>query len=218
MSVVLYGYWRSSAAYRVRIALNLKGIAWEHQGVDLVNDDGQHLNFSYARVNPQKLVPALDVDGTILTQSLAIIEYLDERFPEPALLPDDLVGRAKVRTIAQIIACEIHPLNNLRVLKHLQNDLDIDQDAKSEWYQRWVVDGFEAIELLLAETDCRGVFCYGDHPTLADCCLIPQVYNARRFDIDLSPYPELRRIDAACSKIKAFSSAAPENQPDAPQN
>ncbi|MCP5372957.1 MAG: maleylacetoacetate isomerase [Hyphomicrobiales bacterium] len=211
----LYGYWRSSAAYRVRIALNLKGLDWENVPVHLVQDGGQHLAPDYAALNPQKLVPTL-VDGDRrLTQSLAILEYLDEVHPAPALLPADADGRARVRALAQAVACDIHPIDNLRVLNYLAGPLEVDKAGRDAWYVHWVREGFAAIESLLAGHPATGDFCHGGAPTQADCCLVPQVYNARRFEVDLAPYPAIRRIEAACLALPAFDAARPEKQPDA---
>ncbi|WP_092844986.1 maleylacetoacetate isomerase [Modicisalibacter xianhensis] len=210
----LYGYFRSSAAYRVRIALNLKGLAYEQVAVNLVN--GEQRGEDNLDRHPQGLVPTLETeDGTRLTQSLAICEYLDERYLETPLLPADAEGRARVRALAQMIACEIHPLNNLKVLKYLTGDLGLGEDAKLAWYRHWIRDGFEALEVMLASSPATGTFCHGDAPTLADACLIPQVFNARRFECDLSDYPTLRRIAEHCDTLEAFQQAAPSVQPDA---
>ncbi|MDQ8032066.1 MAG: maleylacetoacetate isomerase [Bordetella sp.] len=211
----LYGYFRSSAAYRVRIALNLKGLAYESVPVHLVKDGGQQLSETYRALNPAALVPTLVDEGAALGQSMAIIEYLDETRPEVPLLPSDPLGRARVRGIAQAIACDTHPLNNLRVLKYLKHELKVSEDAKNGWYRHWVAVGLEAVERMLAASEATGRFCHGDTPTLADLCLVPQVYNARRFDCDLSAYPTIERIDAACNAVKAFIDAQPQNQPDA---
>ncbi|RED45765.1 maleylacetoacetate isomerase [Aestuariispira insulae] len=212
----LYTYWRSSAAYRVRIALNLKGIAYEEAFVHLVRDGGDHLKAAYAALNPQKLVPSLELeDGTVLTQSLAMIDYLEETHPTPALLPDQAVGRARVRGLAQQIACDIHPVNNLRILKYLTGEMGLSDADKTTWYRHWVEVGFEALENSLANSTETGRFCHGDQPGLADCCLVPQVYNARRFDVDMARYPVLAGIDAACLELEAFRQASPEEQGDA---
>lgn len=210
----LYGYYRSSAAYRVRIALNLKGLAYDQAPVNLVKGE-QRGEDNLAR-NPQGLVPVLDTgDGTQLTQSLAICEYLDERHPEPPLLPADAEGRARVRSLAQLVACEIHPLNNLKVLKYLVHELKVDDDAKLAWYRHWIAEGFSALEARLANEPGTGTFCHGDSPTLADICLVPQIFNAERFECDLSPYPTLQRITERCRELEAFAKAAPGEQPDA---
>ncbi len=210
----LYSYFRSSAAYRVRIALNIKGIAYEYLGVHLLKDGGQQLSDGYRALNPSALVPTLvDADVT-LGQSLAIIEYLDETHPQPPLLPADAAGRARVRAIAQAIACDTHPLNNLRVLKYLKRNLQVSDDAKNEWYRHWVGLGLAAVESMLADSSSTGRYCHGDTPGLADACLVPQVYNARRFDCDLSAFPTVVRIDEACRELPAFDLAQPEKQPD----
>ena len=214
----LYDYFRSSAAYRVRIALNLKGIAWESIPVHLTRDGGEQHKLDYAAINPQKLIPAIDDDGPVMTQSLAIVEYLDETRPEPPLLPADAAGRARVRALALVIVCDIHPINNLRVLSYLTGTLGIGEDAKLSWYRHWVAEGFDAIERLLAAGVDTGRFCHGDTPGLADVCLVPQVFNARRFGLDLAPYPTITRIDAACLALDAFDRARPEKQPDNPDN
>ncbi|MEQ4537747.1 MAG: maleylacetoacetate isomerase [Billgrantia sp.] len=210
----LYGYFRSSAAYRVRIALNLKGLAYEQVAVNLVKGE-QRAEENLAR-NPQGLVPVLETDdGTRLTQSLAICEYLEERHPEPALLPGDPSGRARVRSLAQLVACEIHPLNNLKVLKYLVHELKLDEAAKLAWYRHWIAEGFTALEARLAGEAATGAFCHGDSPSLADVCLVPQVFNAERFECDLSAYPTIRRIAERCRAMEAFAKAAPGAQPDA---
>jgi maleylpyruvate isomerase len=207
----LYTFFRSSAAYRVRIGLNLKGITADLLPVNLRK--GEQHDAGFVKTSPQHFVPAL-VDGpTVLTQSLAILEYLDETHPTPPFLPADPAGRARVRTIAFAIACDIHPLNNLRVLKHLQTAYDLDEPARDAWSRRWIEDGFAAIETMLAEGPA-GAFCHGDTPTLADICLVPQIANAHRVKTDLSPYPIIRRIDETCRALPAFAAAAPENQPD----
>ena len=210
----IYGYFRSSAAYRVRIALNLKGLAPEALSLHLAK--GQQRASDYLALNPQGLVPALVTDeGGVLTQSLAIIDWLDETHPEPPLLPSDALGRARVRGLAQAIACDIHPLNNLRVLNYLTNTLGISDDQKSGWYRYWIDTGFEALEQRLAREPDTGRFCHGDTPTLADICLVPQVANSHRYKMDLSPYPTIVRIDAACLALPAFAAAVPDKQPDA---
>ena len=211
----LYTYFRSSAAYRVRIALNLKGLPFESIPVHLVRHGGEQHGADYTRINPAHLVPAL-VDGDdTLSQSLAIIEYLEETHPTPALLPRDGAGRARVRALAQTVVCEIHPLNNLRVLRYLTQELNIDEAAKIKWIQHWIALGFAAFEAQLANSARTGNFCHGHTPTLADCCLIPQLYNARRFDTPLEAYPNLLRVEAACLALEAFQHARPEAQADA---
>lgn len=213
----LYTYFRSSAAYRVRIALNLKGIAYDSIAVHLLQDGGQQLLPAYRAVNPSALVPALDDEGAILTQSLAMLEYLDETRPGVPLLPADALGRARVRALALAIACDAHPLTNLRVLKYLKNTLGLSDEAKQEWYRHWMAEGLAAVEALLAQGDPAGtgLFCHGDSPTMADCCLVPQVFNAQRFAIDLAPYPRVARIHAHCAGLPAFVAAHPSRQPDA---
>jgi maleylpyruvate isomerase len=214
----LYTYFRSSAAYRVRIALNLKGLPYEALPVHLVKDGGQHLQDDYRRINPAGALPSLVDRDLVLSQSLAIIEYLDESYPYPPLLPGDPAARARVRAIALDVACEIHPLNNLRVLKYLTGQLGVAEDEKLAWYRHWVETGLAAIEARLVSgpgAELTGRFCHGDHPTLADCCLVPQVFNARRFGCDLKHVPTVVRIDAECRNLAPFADAAPEKQPDA---
>ena len=209
----LYNYFRSSAAYRVRIAVNLKGLEPENVFVHLVKNEQRAPD--YLKVNPLGLVPALvDGDETI-TQSLAIIEYLDEKYPSPPLLPSTPEDRARVRSIALLIACDIHPIDNLRVLRYLTGVLKVSEEQKSQWYAHWVDEGLKALEARLATDSKTGRFCHGDTPTLADVCLVPQLANARRANIDLSPYPTLLRIDQACNALKPFADAAPAKQPDA---
>jgi maleylacetoacetate isomerase len=207
----LYGYWRSSAAYRVRIALELKGLAYEPVPTDL-RAGAQH-DPAYRARNPQGLVPTLEDGDLLLHQSLAIIEYLDETRPDPPLLPKDPVGRARVRALAQAVACDIHPLNNLRVLKHLKGELGQDEAGVQRWYAHWIALGLGALERMVGAT--AGRFAFGDSPTLADCCLVPQVYNARRYHCDVEPHSTLRRVEAACLALDAFQRARPERQPDA---
>ncbi|MFP6759925.1 MAG: maleylacetoacetate isomerase [Alphaproteobacteria bacterium] len=211
----LYGYFRSSAAYRVRIALNLKGLAYDSAAVHLVRGGGEQFCAEFLALNPQGLVPAFEDGGAVLTQSLAILEYLEETHPEPALLPDDPVERARVRALALAIACDIHPLNNLRVLSYVSGTLGQGDEARAAWYRHWVETGLAAVEALVAGHPMTGTFCHGDTPSHADLCLVPQIANARRFDCDLTPCPELVRIDAACAALAAFIDAAPQNQPDA---
>lgn len=211
----LYGYFRSSAAFRARIALNLKGLNYESASVHLVKNGGEQFAPEYRALNPQALVPVLQDGDLTLTQSLAIIEYLDEVYPEPALLPATAAQRARVRSIALMIACEIHPLNNLRVLRYLVKDLKVTEAQKDEWYRHWVVSGLEPLETRLANDPATGHCCHGDVPGLADICLVPQLANARRFNIALDAFPTLVRIERHCMALKPFQDAAPSAQPDA---
>jgi maleylpyruvate isomerase len=211
--VKLYTYFRSSAAFRVRIALNLKGLAYEPKFVHLPK--GEHRDANYARLNRQALLPTLDDGGALLNQSLAIIEYLEETRPTPALLPKDPAGRARVRSLALLVACEIHPLNNLRTLQHLKRALGQDEEQIKAWYRHWIADGLAKLEAELAQTKGTGLYCHGDAPTVADCCLVPQIFNAKRYDSDLTPYPTVMRVFDACMKLDAFDRAQPSKQPDA---
>jgi maleylacetoacetate isomerase len=207
--VKLYTYFRSSAAYRVRIAMNLKGLAYEPEFIHLVKR--QHTEPQYLAVNPQGRVPSLDLGGEVLTQSPAILEYLEEVYPDPPLLPSDPIRRAKVRAASALIGCDIHPLNNLSPLSYLKQKLGQEQPAIDAWYVHWVTEGFKALEQMLSP----GPFAFGDKPTLADVYLVPQVYNARRFNTHLENYPKIAAVDAACNEMEAFRAAAPEKQPDA---
>lgn len=208
----LYNYFRSSASFRVRIALELKGLGYDYVPVHLVK--GEHKQQAYAAVSPALLVPTLETDdGTRLGQSMAIIEYLDETHPEPPLLPRDAMGRAQVRALAQLIACEIHPLNNLRVLKYLVQDLKADDDAKSAWYRHWVRSGLEAFERQLSQLPAS-TYCYGDQPTLADCCLVPQIFNGRRFNVNFDGLPRTMSAFDVCMAHLAFQKAQPSSCPD----
>ena len=211
----IHGYFRSSAAYRVRIALNLKSLECETALVNL--QAGDQSSSAYRAINPQGRVPALEVDDQVLVQSLAILEYLDETFPAQPLLPTEPLAKARVRGLANIIACDIHPLNNLAVLNYLKDDLSVDEESRTLWYQHWVRQGFEGMEPLLAQSSETGKFCHGDTPGLADVCLVPQVFNAQRFNCDLSPYPTIGRIYEACTALEAFDKAQPSNQPEAAQ-
>ena len=214
-ALTLYSYWRSSAAYRVRIGLNLKGLDYQIQPVHLVRDGGEQRADGYRALNPQQLVPTLLHGNRRITQSLAILEYVDECWPKPALLPSDARGRARVRALSQLVACDIHPLNNLRVLQYMKRELGAEQPAIDEWMRHWMREGFSAMQTMLADSTETGAFCHGESPSIADCCLIPQLFNARRFDLDLSAYPELIRIEANALALPAFERARPENQPDA---
>lgn len=235
----LYGYWRSSAAYRVRIALNLKQIQAEQFSIHLVKNGGEQHSEVFRQLNPQSLVPALSIapnqlhqsektrqasaqgqpspsqleDEQILTQSLAIVEYLDEAFPAPSLLPQTAWERAQVRSLSYAIACDIHPLNNLRVLQYLTGELGVDEQRKNAWYLHWIQSGFAAIEQMLVKQS--GQYCFGDQVTMADICLIPQVYNAERFYVDMAPYPHIQRVYQTCNQLDAFINAQPERQADA---
>ena len=213
--LTLYTYFRSSASYRVRIALELKGLAYESKPVHLVRGGGEQHSAAFAMLNPAELVPVLGDGSLTLTQSLPIIEYLEEVHPAPALLPAAPAGRARVRAIAQTIASEIHPLNNLRVLQRLEATMGADQQAKSAWYAHWVALGFTVVESMLSESASTGRYCHGDSPTLADCCLVPQIYNAERFGVSLTAYPTICRIGQACLALPAFQQASPEAQADA---
>ncbi|NOT87248.1 MAG: maleylacetoacetate isomerase [Lysobacter sp.] len=213
----LYGYWRSSAAYRVRIGLNLKGLAYESVPVHLIRDGGEQHLPPFAQTNPQKLIPVFQHGERLIRQSLAILEYIDEVWSDaPLLLPAPARGRARVRSLSLMVACDIHPLNNLRVLQYLEREWHAPQPERDEWVRHWIREGFDAFEALLADDPATGTFCEGDQPTIADCCLIPQAYNARRFAVDLAPYPTIRRIEEACLALPAFDAARPERQADAP--
>ncbi|MGS0683447.1 maleylacetoacetate isomerase [Shewanella sp. 125m-7] len=213
----LYGYWRSSAAYRVRIAMNLKLLTAEQVSVHLVKDGGEQHYRDYANLNAQELVPSLVIEQNgqqrVLTQSLAIMEYLDEVYPRVGLLPNSPFDKSIVRAMALTVACEIHPLNNLKVLQYLTDELAMESEKKTAWYHHWVVEGFSALEKMLEKHS--GVFCFGDKPTLADICLVPQVYNAKRFNVDLSLYPNIERVNAYCLTLQSFKDATPEAQADA---
>ena len=207
----LYTYFRSSASFRVRIALNLKGLDYGTAFVHLPR--GEHRAPAYSSLNPQALVPTLEDAGTLLTQSLAIIEYLEETRPQPPLLPKDPSGRARVRSLSMLIACEIHPVNNLRVLQHLKRALGQNEDQINNWYRHWIADGLAKLEAEL--TVGKGKFCHGDTPTMADCCLVPQIFNAKRYQSDLAPYPNTMRVFETCMQLEAFDRAQPSKQPDA---
>ena len=212
--LVLHNYFRSSAAYRVRIAMNLKGLDYEYLSVHLTREGGMQFKDTYTALNPQQLVPLLDDDGFQLSQSLAIIEYLDEKYPAIRLLPDSLQGRARVRQLTLAIACDIHPLQNLRVLKYLTGKLALTEENKAERIKHWLELGLAALEADLARAPTRGKFCFGDTPTMADCALVPQLFSAARFNVDMQPYPTLRAIYEACEALPAIAAAHPARQPD----
>ena len=215
----LHNYFRSSTSVRVRIALNLKGLEYDYIAYALLPDE--HKSRAYLKLNPQGLVPALEIkileseESAVLTQSLAIMEYLDEAHPEPPLLPKDALGRARVRALAQIIALDIHPLNNLRVLRMLKSKFGADKKTVSDWFERWVSEGFRALEARLSDEKGTGMYCHGDSPGLADICLYAQVLNNARFELDMSPYPTIMRIHEQCASLDAFKKANPAQQPDA---
>jgi maleylpyruvate isomerase len=211
----LYTYFRSSAAFRVRIALNLKALPYEAVPIHLMRGSGEHNSESYAARNPARLVPTLADGDLSIGQSIAIIEYLEDRFPQPALLPADPVLRAQVRELALSVACDIHPLNNLRVLRYLHAPLGIDEQRRDVWARHWIGLGFTAIEQKLAHSPVRGPYCFGERATLADCCLIPQIFNARRVALSLDEFPNIRRIHDHCMQQEAFARAAPGAQSDA---
>jgi maleylpyruvate isomerase len=211
MGLVLHAYWRSGTSYRTRIALNLKGVAYEVRPVNL--SAGEQASRGYLTLDPQGLVPALEADGRVLIQSPAILEWLEEAYPDPPLLPSAPAARAAVRAMAAVIGCDIHPLNNLRVLRALKRDLGASDEQLSQWEARWIGDGFSALERLI-ERDGGG-FCFGDRPTLADCYLVPQVYSAVRFGVDLAPYPRILAVDERLRALDAVAAAHPDRQPDA---
>lgn len=215
-SIRLYSYWRSSAAYRVRIALNLKGLPFETMPVHLVRDGGEQHKAPFSDLNPQELVPVLLHGNRILRQSLAIMEYLDETWPSPPLMPATARDRQRVRSISQLVASDMHPLNNLRVLQFFENTWNVPQAEREAWVRHWIKVGFDALEDTLCDNPSTGAYCDGDVPTMADCCLVPQVYNAERFGVDMAPYRTIRRITQECLALEAFDAARPENQPDAP--
>lgn len=211
----LFNFFRSSSSYRVRIAMNLKGLSYEYEPIHLRRSGGEQFTPEFLDMNPHALVPVLQDGQRRLTQSLAILEYLEELHPTPALLPKDPFSRAQVRAVALSIACEVHPLNNLRVLGYLSQELHVSEQAKSTWYKHWVNLGFEALEAQLARTRDLGPYCHGKTPTIADCCLVPQVFNAVRFGCEMSRFPTLMAIVEHCNALPAFHDAAPERQPDA---
>jgi maleylpyruvate isomerase len=211
----LYTFFRSSASYRVRIALNLKGLGYEQAAIHLRRGGGEQLTAAYRKVNPQALVPALEDDGRILTQSLAIIEYLEEKHPNPPLLPKDPADKALVRSMALMIACEVHPIQNLRVLNYVKATYNQTDEQVNKWAQHWIDLGLSALQEMIVAQPKRGKFCFGDAPTLADICLIPQLGNARRYGCDLAKYPTILEIEKHCNALPAFANAVPEKQPDA---
>lgn len=213
----LYDYWRSSACYRVRIGLNLKGLQYQQKPVHLVRNGGEQHGAEHHALNPMDAVPVLVHGANVIRQSLAILEYLDETraAPAPKLLPAEPAARARVRSLALLVACDVHPVNNLRVMQYLEREFGIPQPAREAWMRHWMAEGFRAFETLLASDPATGRCCHGDEPGLADACLIPQVYNAKRFGVDLAPFPTIRRINEHCLSLPAFEAAQPENQPDA---
>lgn len=213
---VLHGYWRSGTSYRLRIALNLKRIPYDHAAVNL--KDGQQREAAYKALNPQGLVPFLEIDGAGLIQSPAMLEYLDEAYPEPPLLPGSKLDRARIRAYAAVIGCDIHPIQNLRILQYIRSEHGQDADAVTQWCRRWISDGFAALEKMAEGDDRPGPYLWGDMPTLADIYLVPQMYNAVRFGVDLTPFPHLVAADEAARAHPAFKAARPENQPDAPED
>ena len=214
--MTLYGYFRSSTSYRTRIAMNLKGLDYDYIAVNLAQDE--QLESAFKAINPQGLVPVLKADDLLLDQSPAILEWLEEVYPEHPLWPKDTAARMYVRALSAMIGCDIHPINNRRILQYLRNELSVDETEVMAWCNRWMSEGFTALEKRLAQDKTRGKFCYGDKPTFADCYLIPQVSSARRFKVDLSLYPNIVEIDTHCRTLKAFADADPMMQPDAPNN
>ncbi len=213
MSVKLYSYWRSSASWRVRIALNLKGVPFEYEPVHLVKDGGEQHTDGYRAINPARLLPSLEIDGHTLSESLAIVRYLDQTLPEPLLVPEDPYWGAKAWQLAELVNAGIQPIQNLRVMQELSTQFDADSDARKAWSKQWITRGFEALESFLVEIP--GIFCIGDEVTVADICLVPQVYNARRFHVDMGRFPHIMAAEAELSQLDAFERARPENQPDA---
>ena len=216
MTIVLHDYWRSSAAYRVRIALNLKGVAYESRPVNLV--EGEQCGTANRARNPQGLVPTLEADGVAITQSLAIIDWLEATHPEPRLIPVDPMQRAQAMARALVVVADIHPIDNLRVLKRLEAQFGANEEQRAEWSRYWIGTGFRAIEVMLGDNVATGRYCHGETPSMADACLIPQVYNALRCKLPMDDYPTISRIYRSCNELEAFQRAAPEAQPDAPQS
>lgn len=214
---VLYDYWRSSACYRVRIGLNLKGVRYAQKPVHLVRNGGEQHGAEHHALNPMDAVPVLVHGTTVIRQSLAILEYLDEAGADaaPKLLPDEPLARARVRALALLVACDVHPVNNLRVMQYLEREFGATQAAREDWMRHWMTEGLRAFETLLASDPATGLCCHGDAPGLADACLVPQVYNANRFGVDLAPFPTIRRVNEHCLSLPAFDAARPEKQPDA---
>jgi maleylacetoacetate isomerase len=216
-AIKLYSFWRSSACYRVRIALNLKQLSYETIPIHLVKGGGEQHSPEFHELNPLELIPVLMHGGRMLRQSLAIIDYLDENWEnEHPLMPSVARDRQRVRAIAQMIACDIHPLNNLRVMQYLEKEFGVEEQQRERWTRHWIRAGFHAVEEVLADSTATGTYCEGDAPTMADCCLVPQVYNAQRFGVSLDDYPNITRINAECLKLPAFDTARPEKQPDCP--
>lgn len=213
--LIFFGYWRSSASNRVRIALHLKGLAHDYRPVDLVKDGGMQNSAEYRQLNPQARVPALVSGRTVLTQSAAILEWLEETYPTPPLLPPDAAGRARVRALSQLVIADMQPLQNLSTTNHLRDVLKLDAAAIRAWLQHWITRGMTALESHLAGDPATGMFCHGDSPTLADVCLVPQAYSCRRFGVEVAQFPTIARIEAACNALAAFQAAAPEKQADA---
>lgn len=218
--IKLYGYWRSTAAYRVRIALNIKQVAYSQESIHLVKEGGEQHKDEYKKLNPQALVPTIVDGGVAIGQSMAILEYLEEKYRIPALLPEGLIERSLTRQLCQVIACDLHPLNNLRVLQYLSNQFKIEESQKSKWYHHWLAIGFDAFERLLEQNESNGhvvdgKYCMGRELSMADVCLIPQIYNANRFDFSLDAYPRIKKINQNCLELTRFQDAIPENQPDA---
>jgi maleylacetoacetate isomerase len=213
--VKLYSFFRSSAAYRARIALNVKGLQYEYVAKHLVKNGGEHRLADYLAINPQGFIPALEHDGALITQSVAIIEYLEEVFPAPSLLPKRAIDRAAVRAMSQLVACDVHPLNNLRVLNYLKSPLGQSSEVIADWYKHWIAEGFAALEQLIVKHSSDGRYCFGNAVTMADVLLVPQVANSRRYQMDLTSYPTLKKVTTHLENLPAFLAARPEAQPDA---